>query len=150
MHAAGLLAVQVSDQNAHPLMPGRSGAWGIAIMFLGLALICHGAVPMVRVRRWRTHALRARGRVVDNVPRLFEHRKTVWLPLVEFRVAGATVLSCVSTPQAPRGLPLGQAVDVLYDPIDPRNAALADTRSTVSGTLIVGVFVVGLFLALAT
>jgi hypothetical protein len=46
--------VQISNPGAHPLMPGRSGAWGILFIGVGMALTIHGLRRAVRVRRWRT------------------------------------------------------------------------------------------------
>lgn len=150
MSGIGLLAVQVSDQSAHPAMPGRSGIWGITIMGIGLALTCHGILRMAHLRRWRARAIWARGRVMDNVPRLSGLWRTTWSTMIEFEALDGPVTSLVDTVDNRVGLPLGQQVDVLYDPAFPQQATLADRRRTVSGSLILGIVVVGVFLGLVT
>ena len=145
-----VLAVQVSNQDAHPVMLGRSGAWGLAIMTAGVALICYGAVPLVRFLRWRAGAIATSGQVVDNVPQPDGRRHLSWLPIVEFEAAGVTVLSSVVTSARRKRLPLGLDVDVLYDPADPRRVGLADDRPGAPTSLILGVAVLVLFLALVT
>jgi hypothetical protein len=132
------LAVQVSDPTAHPLMPGRSGLVGIVVMFLAIALICRGSLPLVRFRRWRAHAAAAHARIVGNVPDA-SHRRISWLPVVEFQVAGVTVMSSIASAANRRRSPVGQIVDVLYNPRDPQQTELADTRLTTPASLIIGV-----------
>jgi Protein of unknown function (DUF3592) len=134
-----LLAVQVSNQDAHPLMPGRSGLFGIIVMFLALALICRGSLPLVRFRRWRAQAAAAHARIIGNVPDASHHRRISWLPVVEFQVAGVTVMSPIASAANRRRSPVGQTVDVLYNPRDPQQTELADTRLTTPGSLIIGV-----------
>lgn len=144
-----VLAVQIGNQDAHPVALGRSGAWGLAIMTVGVALICYGAVPLVRFLRWRARAIATRGHVIDNVPQP-DGRRLSWLPVVEFEAAGVTVLSSVPTSARRTRLPLGVDVDLLYDPADPRQVGLAGDRPGAPATLVLGVAVVVLFLVLVT
>jgi hypothetical protein len=145
-----LLAVQVSDQQAHPLTPGRSGLVGIIIMFLAIGLICRGSLPLVRFRRWRAHASPALARIIDNVPDASRHRRIWWLPVVEFQVAGVTVMSKISSAANRRRSPVGQTVGVLYDPHDPQQTQLADARLTTPSSLVIGVcMLVGFFTLVA-
>jgi hypothetical protein len=143
-----LLAVQFSNQNAHPLVPGRNGLFGIVIMFLALGLICRGSLPLVRFRRWRAHAAPALARIIANVPQASHHRRIFWLPVVEFQVAGVTVMSMISSAANRRRSPLGQTVDVLYDPHDPQQAELADARLTTPASLVIGVCMLVAFFVL--
>jgi hypothetical protein len=139
-----LIAVQVSNPGAHPLMPGRSGAWGIAFMGLALTLTIHGLLRTVRVRRWRARAVPTRARVVDNAPHLSARRRTTWWPIIEYDVVGSRVLTLVPTVRSPRALQLGDWIDVLYDPQDPREARPADAQ-VVGTSLILGLFALALF-----
>jgi Protein of unknown function (DUF3592) len=139
-----LIAVQVSNPGAHPLMPGRSGAWGIAFMGLALALTIHGVLRTVRVRRWRARAVPTRARVVDNAPLPSVRRRTTWRPIIEYDVVGSRVLTLISTVRSHRALPLGDWIDVLYDPQDPREARPADAQ-VVGTSLILGLFALALF-----
>jgi hypothetical protein len=139
-----LIAVQVSNPGAHPLMPGRSGAWGIAFMGLALALTIHGVLRTVRVRRWRARAVPTRARVVDNAPLLSGRRRTTWQPIIEYDVVGSRVLTLIGTARLPRALPLGDWIDVLYDPQDPRQARPAEAQ-VVGTSLILGLFALALF-----
>jgi hypothetical protein len=143
-----LLAVQVSDQNMHPLTPGRTGLVGIVVMFLAIGLICRGWLPLVRFRRWRSHASPALARVVDNVPDASRHRRIWWLPVVEFQVAGVTVMSMISSAGNRRRSQVGQTVDVLYDPHDPQQTQLADARLTTPASLVIGVCILVAFFTL--
>jgi hypothetical protein len=145
-----LLAVQINSPNAHPAATGHSGAVGLAIMVVGLALVARGMVPLVRFRLWRTHALSAVGFVVENVPQATGNNKTSWLPIIEFQANGETVMSLIPAAESPLGWPLGDPVDVLYDPVDPHRARLARGRVPVSGSLITGLAIIGVYLALVT
>jgi hypothetical protein len=139
-----LLAVQVSNPGAHPLMPGRSGAWGIAFMGLALALTIHGSMRTVRARRWQTRAVPIRARVVDNAPLLSARRRTRWRPIIEYDVIGSRVLTLIPTLRSHRVLPLGDWIDVLYDPKNPREVRTADAQ-VVATSLILGLFALALF-----
>jgi hypothetical protein len=145
--ARHLVAVQIQHSGVHSPMYGRSGALGIAIVFTGLALACYGAAPVVRFWLWRAHALQVSAAVVDNVPEPGKGGLASWLPIVEFEAGGKTVMSLVSGPSRPQGWPLGGAVEVLYDPTDPHRARLVDRHFPISGFLIVGLGIVGSFLA---
>jgi hypothetical protein len=142
--AVSLIAVQVSNPGAHPLMPGRSGAWGIAFMGLALALTVHGLLRTVRVRHWRARAVPIRARVVDNAPRLSARGRTTWRPIIEYDVVGSRVLTLIPSFRSARALPLGGWIDVLYDPQDPREARPADAQ-VVGTSLILGLFALALF-----
>jgi hypothetical protein len=50
----GLPAVQYST---HTRGPSRNDWWQIVLLLAGLVLLVRGAWPMIRVLRWRTHAL---------------------------------------------------------------------------------------------
>jgi hypothetical protein len=144
-----LLAVQIQHSGAHP-MSGRSGAVGLTIMFIGVALACCGAAPALRFRLWRAQARLAHGSIVDNVPQPTGKWLVSWLPIVEFQADGEHIMSLVAGPARPQGWPLGGAVDVLYDPTDPHRVRLADTRFPVSSLLIAGLAIVAGFLAIVT
>jgi hypothetical protein len=144
------VAVQISNLDSHHATPGQSGAVGLAVFVIGLALICYGVIPTLRAHRWRALAVSARGRVIDNLPRRSHRGTTIWSPLIEFQAAGITVLSHVPSAASRRGRPLGAPVDVLYDPADPHRAGLADVGLSISGWLIAGLAVVGVYLALVT
>jgi hypothetical protein len=139
-----LVALQVSNPGAHPLMPGRSGAWGIAFMCLALAFIVHGSQRTVRAHRWRARAVPVRARVVDNAPLLSARGRTTWRPIIEYDVFGSRVLTLIPTIRASRAVPLGDWIDVLYDPQDPNEARPADSQ-VVGTSLIVGLFALALF-----
>jgi hypothetical protein len=119
-------------------------------MTLGVALVCYGAVPTVRILRWRAHAFPARGWVVDSVPKPIGRGRTRWFPLVEFEASGVTVMSFIQAAANRRGWSLNHSVDVLYDPEDPHQARLASGGMHISGWLILGVAIVGVFLAVVT
>ena len=139
-----LIAVQLSNPGAHPLMPGRSGAWGIAFMSLALALTIHGLRRTVRVRRWRARAVPTRALVVDNAPLPSVRRRTTWRPIIEYDVVGSRVLTLIPAVRSHRALPLGDWIDVLYDPQDPQQARPADTQ-VIETSLILGLFALTLF-----
>jgi hypothetical protein len=147
---AGPLAVQISDPGVHQAGGSQSGLWGIAIMTIGLALICYGAVPTVRVLQWRAQAWPAPGRVVDNVPRASLRGSTRWQPLVEFEADGRAVVCLIQSLAKRGGWPLGHDIDVLYDPSNPHRARAANAGLNVSGWLLLGVAVIGTFLAIVT
>jgi Protein of unknown function (DUF3592) len=146
--SVGVLAVQV-EANHHP-GPTHSGAVGIGILTSGLALMAYGIIRMVRVRQWRSEASAVHGTVVDNVPQPDGRGKTTWLPVVEFEADGATIRSAVSAAATPQGWPLGDAVEMLYDPANPGRAKLADGGWTISWALIFGLAIIGIFLAAVT
>jgi hypothetical protein len=127
---------------------GRSGAWEVMILLIGLAFVGYGTVAMLRLHRWRAQALPAKGRVVDNVPQPSRSGGTVWLSLIEFEADGSHVRFPILAAAPRRRWPLGHTIDVLYDPADPNRAGLADGALTVPWALILGVAVVGLFLAI--
>jgi Protein of unknown function (DUF3592) len=145
---AGLLAVQVGA--VHHRMPHRSGQWGIAIMVLGLAFVCYGTVPMVRLSRWRAQAFPARGRVVDHVSRPGSRGRLTSLPVIEFEADGMTVMFRSQVAGNQGTWPVGQAVDVLYDRSDPHQAGLADTGIALPWSLIAGIAVLGAFIAIVS
>ena len=69
-------------------MPGRSGLWGILFLSLAVALILHGGLRTLRVRRWRARAVPVAALVVDNAPHLSARRRTRWRPIIEFDTVG--------------------------------------------------------------
>jgi hypothetical protein len=142
-----LLTVQ---QVVHDTAPGRGrdGAWEVLVLFVGLAFVGYGTIRMLRLRRWRAQALPAKGRVVDNVPQPSRGGGTVWLSLIEFEADGSHVRFPILPAPNRRGCPLGHTIDVLYDPADPNRAGLADGALMVPWALILGVAVVGLFIAI--
>jgi hypothetical protein len=140
------LAVQIQHSGAHATS-GHSGALGLSIMFVGVALVCYGVGPTVMFRLWRAQALCAPGLVVDNIPKPSGKGIPAWLPLVEFEADGTTIMSLIPGPSSRQSWPLGGAVDVLYDPADPHRARLADTTFPISSYLIAGLAIIGIFLA---
>jgi hypothetical protein len=123
---------------------------GLAIFTVGLAFVGFGAVPMVRVRRWRAQAFPALGRVVDNVPRLSRGGRTGWLPMIEFEAQGGSVRSPIAVAPARRGWPLGHPVNVLYDPANPSLVRPADAGPPIPWALIIGLAMLGGFFAVIT
>src|ERR1700759_2071570 len=126
--APPLLAVQISNPDAHPLMPGRSGLWGIAFLAVALTLTVHGMVRLLRARQWRTRALAAEARIVDNAPHMTGLRRTLWQPIIEFDALGAHVHTAVSSIELRHALPLGGTLGVLYDPREPAQVRVADAQ----------------------
>jgi hypothetical protein len=144
-HAVAVLAVQISS--VHHRMPDRGGQWGIAVLLLGVVLVCRGTLPLVRLRRWRARASWARGRVVDHVSASAGRRRAACSPIIEFDADGTTVMFRSPTTGSLGRFPLGAAVEVLYDRADPRRAGLADTGWALPWSLIIGIGVVGVFFA---
>ena len=142
---AGLLAVQVSS--THQRMADRGGQWGIAVLAIGVALLCGGAVPMLRQRRWRAVAGRAQGQVVDQISRPRRGHREARSPVVQFEAEGTIVRFRVPDGRTPSWR-MGQPVDVLYDRQDPHNAGLADAGLGLSWALILGIAVIGAFAAI--
>jgi hypothetical protein len=146
LQRAGILTVQIQTQ--HPPRSTASGALGISILVVGLALITYGVVVTLRSRQWHASASPAEGHVVDNVPRPRRGR-TVWLPLIEFEADGQKVRFSSVAAANRRGWPLGHAVDVLYDPGNPQRVGMAETGWHISLALVVGVAVLGVALAVS-
>jgi len=140
------LAVQINNPSMHGVQ-GRSGAVGLAITFVGVLLVTYGATPLVRHLVWRSHAISARALVIENVPQSSGRSRTSWLPIVEFRIGQRTVMSLVRSASKREEWPLGQKIDVLYDPADPHRVAPADAPMPVPGTLIAGLAIIGIYLA---
>jgi hypothetical protein len=131
-------------------MANRGDAWQILVLAVGVALVCYGAVPTVRLHRWRANALSARGRVIDHESGPGGHRRIVWWPVIQFEADGTTVRLRGQDARTPRRWPLGQPVDVLYDRADPRRARPAGAGLVLSWALIVGIAIVGAFIAIVS
>ena len=144
LEVAGLVAVQVSS--THQRMTDRGGQWGIAVLAVGVALLCGGAVPMLRRRRWRAVAGHARGQVVDQISRPGRRHREARSPVVQFEAEGTVVRFRAPDGRTPSWR-MGQPVEVLYDRQDPRIAGLADTGLGLSWALILGIAVIGAFAA---
>ncbi len=144
------LAVQISSVNSHPVTDGRSGVWGLTIFFVGIGLICCGLVPTIRSRRWLKCASTVCGQIVDNVPRRSLRGKLTWSPIVAFKADGTLVMSSIPSSETRHGWPLGDRVSVLYHASNPHQARLAGSPTTVSAWTILGIGVVGTFLAIVT
>ncbi len=113
-------------------------------MCLALTFIVHGARRTFRAHRWRARAVPIRARVVDNAPLLSARGRTTWRPIIEYDVFGSRVLTLIPTIQSSRALPLGDWIDVLYDPQDPNEARPANSQ-VVGTSLILGLFALALF-----
>jgi Protein of unknown function (DUF3592) len=142
------LAVQISNVSGHPAASGRGQVWQLALMVLGLTLVTYELVTATRARQGRMKMLPARGLVIDNVPHWRRHRRSDWSPLVEFTADGATVLSELAAGGRRHTYPLGSAIDVLYDPVEPRRARVADFTIPISGWLISGLLIIFLAVVL--
>ena len=141
----GLVAVQIPNQQ--PSAPGRSGALSLVVFLVGMTCLCWGAVPLVRRHYWRAHALFARGRVVDNVPRAARDGRVGWLPLVEFESRRGMIRSLISGTPTRQGWPLGYRLDVLYDPLHPDRVQPVEDAQAIPWLLLVGSAVTGIFFA---
>jgi hypothetical protein len=117
---------------------------------VGVALVCFGLVPSVRLRRWRAEASRARGRIVDYEPHPARRRREAWSPVIQFEADGMTVRFHLPDARLERRWPVGHTVEVLYDRADPRQAALAGTGWVISWALVLGLAVVAIFAAVVS
>ena len=70
--------------------------------------------------------------------------------LVEFEADGRAVVCLIQSLAKRGGWPLGHDIDVLYDPSNPHRARAANAGLNVSGWLLLGVAVIGTFLAIVT
>jgi hypothetical protein len=144
----GLVApLTVQIQSQHPVGPSRSGALSLAVFVVGMTCLCWGMVPVVRRHYWRAHALFARGRVVDNIPRPSRDGRVGWLPLVEFESRRGMIRSLISGTPTRHGWPVGYRLDVLYDPTHPQRVQAAEDALTIPWTLIAGLAITGAFFA---
>jgi hypothetical protein len=132
------VAVQISSPNAHPLMTSHGPAVTLALFVIGLVLAVIGLTPLVRRWHWRASAVRATGRVVDNVQAPLT-RRVRWFPIIEFGTWRVLVTSDLPAGPSRFGWPVGEAVDVLYQPQNPTSATLANAGWTLSGWLVAGV-----------
>jgi Protein of unknown function (DUF3592) len=142
---AGLLAVQITA--THYRMHDRGGQWGIPVLAIGVAFLCYGIVLMVRGIMWRAAAFSTRGRVIDHVSGPGRGGRMSARPVIEFEAEGMTVMFRGQVAGRPGTWPLGQTVEVLYDRSDPRRAGLADAGLALSWWLILGIGVLGAFIA---
>ena len=106
------------------------------MLLIGLAITAVGFGPVIRSRVFISRARPTTGRVVDHV---------VNAPVVEFDVGDAHVRFVGGRDEAGQPRPLGSDVEVLYDPENPVQARLADTRARPSFLVAVGatVFLAG-------
>jgi hypothetical protein len=145
MGQAGWLAVQISS--AHHPMAHRGSAWGIPVLGIGLALLGYGMVPVVRRWRWRSESSWAQGQVVDHEPQPAARGEWAWRPVIQFEVDGTTVRFPTPDTCSRLSWPVGRQVEVLYDRADPHRAGLAQSAWVLSWPLILGIGVVGAFIA---
>lgn len=138
-----MLAVQVSS---HSYQGRDNGVWQLFVLIIGLGLLGYGVVSVMIRRNWRSHALLAEGRVVDNVP-LMSRLRPMWFPLVEVEANGTTLTVPYSAGASRSGWPLGHQIEVLYNPDSPGRVRLADDKWEIPWSLIVGLLVVGIFTA---
>lgn len=143
---SALLTVQVGSQ--HHLMPQRSGAWGIAVLTVGLALLTYGTISLVRRLQWRSEASWAQGQVVAHEPRQAGRGRAALRPVIQFDADGTTVLFRAET-GGRRTWTVGEAVNVLYDRADPHRAGVDDAHP-LSWALILGIGVIGIFAAVVS
>ena len=143
------LAVQIGNAPAHPVMPDRSGAVGITITAIGVAMAVVGLVRMARARRSRVQAMRVVGEVVDNIPFSSRWGRISWVPLVEFTVGDGVLRVEVPPLRSRRGYRLGAAVDILSDALDSRLVYPVNPSFPLSGWFIGGVSIVVAYLAIS-
>lgn len=148
MRQLGVLMVQIGAQH-HPGI-SRSGLLQIVTFLGGCGLTGYGLVVTLRARRWAAGMFAAKGRIVDNVPQAASGGTTLWLPMVEFEANGEPWRFPFVAAATVERWRLGRAVNVRYDPRNPRHAGLVESTGGLSWALIVGVTVVGTFLALVT
>jgi hypothetical protein len=135
--ATGLLFIQSGSTQGRT--PDGTVRLQFAIVLVGTILLVRGLLPMVRARRWRGRACSATGCVVDHVL-LGDRHRHVHAPIVEFDVDNTHVRFLGDG--VPRDHPLGARVPVLYDPVDPGQARLADLKTVPSWWFIAGLAIV--------
>jgi hypothetical protein len=122
-----------------------------AFMPLGLLLLLGAAWTVSSTRTWIAHAIEVPGSVIEMV-RMRDSDNTGYLfaPVVRFKTAeGNTVEFESGLRSNPPAYRTGQAVSVLYDPDEPRSAAIRGFFSLWLMPLILG-FIGSIFLIVGT
>ena len=141
-----LRAVQVSS--VHHQMPNGGDAWQILVLALAMTLTGYGTVLMLRTNQWRIHAVPARGRVIDTVTRTTRRKEVTWLAVIEFEAEGHPVIIESRAAGGRTKVPLGDPVEILYDRADPHRAGLAASGWSIPWSVILGLAVMGVFVAI--
>ena len=146
----GWLAVQIEAPAAHHPELGRSGLIGLAVFAVGLALVVRGALPLLRAHRWNARSILLDARVIDNRPGADRRGRPGRQPVVEFALGEDTLRAPLSGVAALHGWPLGLDVAVRVDPAAPAEPRVAGTSRRRSWTLVAGLAVVVIYLALSS
>ena len=113
---------------------------------LGLAILAGALYLLVTTGVFVASAARARGKVTDLVESRSNDGSGTWHPVVSFDVRGESFTFQSKFGSRPAPYDIGDAVDVLYDPDDPRNARIDSFRGLWLGAVIAGAL--GLFFTL--
>jgi Protein of unknown function (DUF3592) len=141
-----ILAVQV-NHSVDPVGTGHSGLLGLLVCLVGVLLVAWGVTPALRFRIWRASAVSAAAHVIESVPVVWRGDDVRWSPIVEFQADEKTILSLVNDSPSVDPWPLGELVEVLYDPDYPHAVRLANKRFSVSVGVVAGLGIIGLYLA---
>jgi Protein of unknown function (DUF3592) len=131
------------------LFLGRLGKF--ALMPIGALLLLGAAWTVSSTKTWIDHAIEVPGSVIEML-RVRDNDNTGYLfvPVVRFKtVEGNTVEFESSFRSNPPAYRTGQAVSVLYDPSEPRSAAIRGLLSLWFMPMILG-FIGSIFLIVGT
>lgn len=122
-----------------------------ALMPLGLLLLLGAAWTVSSTKTWIAHAIEVPGRVIELVRvRDMDNTGYLFAPVVRFEtLAGTSVEFESSLRSNPPAYRKGQSVSVLYDPDEPRSAAIRGFFSLWLMPLILG-FIGTIFLIVGT
>jgi len=107
--------------------------WPVLLLFLAVSgiLICAGIYTGVKTSSFETHASRAVGTVIENVPSMNTSENVVYYyPKIEFETTRGESLIIISTAGAnPPAFEVGQTVTLLYDRQKPTHAEIDSFRN---------------------
>jgi hypothetical protein len=122
-----------------------------ALIPVGLLLVLGAAWTVWSTKTWVAHAIEVPGSVIEMVRmRNSDNTGYMFAPVVRFQTReGRTIEFQSSLSSNPPGYRTGQTVSVLYDPDEPRSAAIRGVFSLWFMSIILG-FIGSIFLIVGT
>jgi hypothetical protein len=122
-----------------------------ALIPIGLLLVLGAAWTVWSTKTWVAHAIEVPGSVIEMVRmRNSDNTGYMFAPVVRFQTReGRTIEFQSSLSSNPPGYRTGQTVSVLYDPDEPRSAAIRGVFSLWFMSIILG-FIGSIFLIVGT
>jgi hypothetical protein len=106
--------------------------WPVLLLFLAVSgiLICAGIYTAVKTWSFETHASRAAGTVIENVPSMNTSENVVnYYPKIEFETTrGGSIIIISNSGANPPAFEVGQTIPLLYDRQKPTHAEIDSFR----------------------